>query len=88
MSLNHFPTRSSLLSVDEVLSALERASEPKHVQQVIRRADEATVAKAWSMLSPVQRGALLLTRRFQGSSILQDEEPEPQDLPCATEDAE
>ena len=82
MSQSDSPARFSLLSATEVLEALEHASVPGDVQRIIRRADEATVAKAWSMLSPVQRGALLLTRRFQGSSILQDE------TPCETDDAE
>ena len=72
----------SLLSASEVLEALEQASVPSDVQRIIRQADEATVTMAWSMLSPAQRGALLLVRRFQGSSIMTDDDA------CETDNAE
>ena len=65
----------SLLSAPEVLEILDKASGPADVKAVMRRADESAIAKAWSMLNPAQRGALLLTRNFQGSSIVQNEDP-------------
>ena len=64
--------RWSSLSVDEALARLESAQQPSDVRAIFSRCDEEVLQRAWALLSPVQRGALLLARAFRGSFIILD----------------
>jgi hypothetical protein len=48
------------------------AQRPADVKAIFSRCDEEVLQHAWALLDPIQRGALLLTRVFRGSSIILD----------------